>query len=91
VAPGTDWEGTAVTVLTALDLPPRPRRSRLQELAFERALAIRHGNQDRAREIELYLAKQELLAAVDRYRARTGGHADRQFATRVSNQLVYGA
>lgn len=76
--------------LTAEDLPPRPPRSHLQKLAWQRALAIRHGNRTWARHIEIRLAEEELLAAVDRYRSKAG-NADEKFANRVNSQLRYGA
>lgn len=76
--------------LTAEDLPPRPARSHLQKLAWQRALAIRHGNRTWARRIEIQLAEAELWAAVDRYRSKAGS-ADDQLANQVASVLRRGA
>ena len=79
-----------MTVLTAIATDPGPRRSRLQQLAFERARHIRHGAGDspRVAEIERELAEADLLAACDRYLARAG-NADERFANRVKSRIHY--
>lgn len=77
--------------LTAEDMPPRPRRSHLQELNWRRTLAVRHGNQELARRIEVEIAEAELWAAVERYRDRIGGNARPRFGAAVERRLVYGA
>lgn len=77
---------------TAIAAPDRPRRSsRRQRLALEYGRAIRHGDGGRpwVKDMARELAEAELLAAVDRYRARTGSPST-IFARAVHRRLTTG-